>query len=147
MPGSFIQPLPASTALARVCMLRGNREEAILLAWLHQAGAAVDPIQVSSRQMSDMLLGLIDRRTAMRAMARLQADGLVAVTPLGRAGTQYRLDGGALAALLSSFPFDGSAAAVMPGWADLKFPLLQRLDVALAEAVQSPEAAPAEACA
>jgi hypothetical protein len=128
-------------------MLRGNREEAVLLAWLHQAGAALDPIQVSSRQMSEMLLGLIDRRTAMRAMARLQADGLVAVTPLGRAGTQYRLDGGALATLLSSFPFESSTAAIMPGWADLKFPLLQRLDAATAEAAPSPEAAPAEACA
>ncbi|MBW8833524.1 MAG: hypothetical protein JF606_29970 [Burkholderiales bacterium] len=113
-------------------MLRGNREDAILLAWLHQAGAAAEPLRVSSRDMEGLLCGLVDRRTAMRAMARLQSGGLVVVTPLGRAGTQYRLDGHALAALLATFPFHEDAAATMPGWANLTFPLLQRLAPAAA---------------
>lgn len=137
---SVMLHLPSATACARLCILRGNREDAILLAWLHQAGAAAEPLRVSSRDMEGLLCGLVDRRTAMRAMARLQSGGLVVVTPLGRAGTQYRLDGHALEALLATFPFHEDAAATMPGWANLTFPLLQRLAPA-AEATQVAEVA------
>lgn len=126
----LIDDLLSSTACSRLCMLQGNREEAILLAWLHHAGAATDPVRVSSRDMEAWLCNLVDRRTAMRAMARLQAVGLVAVAPMGHVGTEYRLNGGALQALLATFPFDEAAAATMPGWANLTFPLLQRLSLA-----------------
>ena len=124
--------LQKSTACARLCMLRGNREDAILLSWLYDAGASAVPVRLSSRQLESLLGGLIDRRTAMRSLARLQSSGLVSVKPLGRAGTEYRLDGAALEALLGTFPFPEDAAATMPGWANLSFPLLQRLDLALA---------------
>jgi hypothetical protein len=123
-----------ATACSRICMLRGNREDAILLAWLHQAGAADKPIRVSSRDMETCLGGLVDRRTAMRALTRLESDGFVSVSPLGRVGTEYRLDGEALAALLSASPINEDAAAMMPGWSNLSFPLLQRLDPSSAEA-------------
>lgn len=127
-----IGTLDSSTAWARACMICGNREEPLVLAWLHAAGAHVTPLRTSSRQMESALDGQVDRRTAMRALARLSSASLVSITSLGRAGTEYQLDGAALEALLRTFPFPEDAAATMPGWANLSFPLLQRLDLALA---------------
>ena len=124
--------LQSATTAARLCMLLRSRDEALLLVWMHQVGAASAPVRVSSRDLESSLLGLVDRRTAMRSMARLQTAGLVTVTPMGRAGTEYRLDGAALHALVHQpFPFHEDAAASMPGWTSLTFPLLQRLNQAL----------------
>ena len=122
----------SATVGSRLSTLLRSRDEALLLVWLHQVGAASAPVRVSSRDLESSLLGLVDRRTAMRSMARLQTAGLVTVTPMGRAGTEYRLDGAALHALVHQpFPFHEDAAASMPGWTSLTFPLLQRLTQAL----------------
>ena len=137
-----------STAWSRVCILRGNREEPILLAWLHASSAHVEPLRVSSREMASALDGRVDRRTAMRALARLELAGLVSITSLGRAGTEYRLSMAQLSALLGTFPFPEDAAATMPGWASLSFPLLERLGGDLfagAETTQAAEVAALEA--
>lgn len=117
-----------STAGSRLSLLCGSREDSLLLIWLLQAGAHGRPVCVSGRDLSAALPGLIDRRTAMRAFARLESAGLVAVTPMGRSGTEYSLDEGALHRLVHQpFPFHEDAAATMPGWANLDFPLLHRL--------------------
>jgi hypothetical protein len=139
--------LASATAYSRLCMLRRSLEQVVLLACLHQLGAGSHSIVISGRGLEDRSLRLVDRYTVMREVSRLQRDGLVVVTPRGRAGTEYRLNGDALGAMLTSAPASSMAFAATPGWAEAPFPLLQRLDVATAEAAQSPEAAPAGVCA
>jgi hypothetical protein len=120
--------LPKSTAGTRLCLLRRSREDSLLLVWLLQLGAHLSPICVSGRGLQEALLGLIDRMTAMRSLARLASAGLVSVTPMGRSGTEYSLNGDALHTLMHQlFPFHEDAAATMPGWANVDFPLLHRL--------------------
>lgn len=132
--------LPTATFASRLAMLLRGRDEALMFVWLHQAGADGSPLRVSSRDLGPLLLGLIDRRTAMRAMDRLASAGLVSVTPMARAGTEYSINCSSVQALLHQpFPFPEDAAATMPGWANLHFPLLHRL----AQAV-SAETTPAD---
>jgi hypothetical protein len=118
----------------RLCMHLRSREAAILLAWLYREGASTAAVRKSSRSLEQELQGLVDRRTAMRAMERLQSAGLVDVTVLGRAGTEYRLRGDAIASLLSTFPFHEDAIVTTPGWVDLDFPLLHTLSLPDVEA-------------
>jgi hypothetical protein len=126
--GGWPLGVPESTVGSRLSLLRGSREDSLLLIWLLQAGAHGRPVCVSGRDLSAALLGLIDRRTAMRAFARLESAGLVTVTPMARSGTEYSLDESALHDLVHQpFPFHEDAAATMPGWANLDFPLLHRL--------------------
>jgi hypothetical protein len=142
-----IPDLAAAATWSRICILLGSREQAILLAWLHGSRAHVEPLRASSRDMESALGGLVDRRTAMRALTRLQSAGYVEITSFGRAGTEYRLNADALGALLTASPFPEDAAATMPGWANLSFPLLQRLGAdpfADAEATQAAEVAALE---
>ena len=74
--------------------------------------------------------------------------GYVEITSLGRAGTEYRIYAGALESLLTASPFPEGAAASIPGWTTLSFPLLQRLGgdpLAGAEVTQAEEVAALEA--
>ena len=133
--------LPMATARSRICMLLGSRDEGILVAWLLGARAHINPLFTSSRDMESALGGLVDRRTAMRALTRLQSAGYVAIKPSGRAGTEYRLEVDAFEMLLTACPFPEDAAATMPGWANLNFPLLQRLGGGLLAGVEPTQAA------
>ena len=140
--------LSCTTAWSRMCVLLGNREETLMLVWLHANCAHVETVRGSTRDMGLALGGLVDRRTAMRALTRLQSAGYVEITSLGRAGTEYRIDAGALESLLTASPFPEGAAASIPGWTTLSFPLLQRLGgdlLAGLEATQAAEVAALEA--
>ena len=136
--------LPTPTASCRLCILLRSREQAMLLIWLHQVGAHRTPVRLSTRALATALLGLIDRRTAMRAFDRLHAAGLVTLTPGDRTGTDYCLNAGALRDLLHQpFPFSSAAAKLTPGWVLLDMPLLHRPGFAEDASAADPTPAPA----
>lgn len=137
--------LPGPTLGCRIALLVRSRDEAILILWLAQNGAAESPVLVTTRAMHEALLGLVDRRTAMRAVARLSVAGLVSIETRGRAGNEYRLNGDALRALVHQpFPFPESSAR-MPGWSNFNLPLLMRLEVPAVGATSAVHGAVAEA--
>jgi hypothetical protein len=131
-PSALSNAADAKTA-CRLSMLLAHREQAIVMFWLMSVASA-KAISLSTRGLTDALGGLVDRRTAMRAVARLQDAGLVKVKALGRSGSEYRVVWPAVDALLATFPFHEDARATMPGWADLKFPLLDQLSEAMGAA-------------
>ena len=124
--------LPPFSAWSRFALIRRDRDEAILIAWLWQFEAHSVGVVATGHEVERQVLGLIERRTAMRAMARLSDAGLVRIEPLGREGARYHLDAAAVLSLLATFPFHEDAATVLPGWSNLDFPLLSRIASSLA---------------
>jgi len=122
-------PLDAAPATmwSRVALLLRDREAVLVLAMLHAAMSNHPALRQSSRQIGDMLGGLVDRRTAMRSVRRLQDHGLVDVAAEGRAGTVYRIHQEALAQLVHASPVWQDAVGAAPGWSNLTFPLLDQL--------------------
>lgn len=124
--------LPPFAAWSRLALIRRNRDEAILIAWLWQSDAHSVGVVATGHDVERRVLGFIERRTAMRAMARLADAGLVRIEPLGREGARYHLDAAAVISLLATFPFHEDAVTVLPGWSTLDFPLLGRIASSLA---------------
>jgi len=126
-PGSELLSVPAPAALSRLSLILRNREQAILLSWLHQCGAMAEHVTFTTRALEIALSGLVDRRTAMRVLQRLAIAGLLSIEPLGNKGSAYMLNRTALSTLLNILPATEMATHRLPGWTAKTFRLLDQL--------------------